>query len=140
MDKVGRRPLPMIGNTGAFVSLVAIVAHFQSGQTDGLLLVGAMCLFVACFAPSMGPNKWVVMSEIFHTRIRSRAMAIATLAVWVTDGIYNQVFLTERESLGIAGTFFISAAVLIPQLFFVWKVMPETKDRTLEEIAHSRDS
>ena len=68
-----------------------------------------MCLFVACFAFSMGPIKWVVMSEIFPTRIRGRAMAIATLAVWITDGIYNQLFPMVRESLGVPGSFFIFA-------------------------------
>jgi hypothetical protein len=85
----------------------------------------------------MGPIKWVVMSEIFPTRIRGRAMAIATLAVWITDGIYNQLFPMVRESLGVPGSFFIFAGVLVPQFFFVWKVMPETKGRTLEEIERS---
>jgi len=85
----------------------------------------------------MGPIKWVIMSEIFPTKIRGRAMAIATLAVWVTDGIYNQFFPLLRNRLGIAGSFFMFSALLIPQLFFVWKVMPETKGRTLEEIERS---
>ena len=137
MDSVGRRPLLFIGNLGAFISLVLVGTLFLTGHTSSLLLVAMMCLFVACFAFSMGPIKWVVMSEIFPTRIRGRAMAIATLAVWVTDGIYNQLFPMVRESIGIAGSFFIFAAVLIPQFFFVWKVMPETKGRTLEEIERS---
>jgi hypothetical protein len=64
-------------------------------------------------------------------------MAIATLAVWVTDGVYNQFFPLLRNWLGISGSFFMFSAVLIPQLFFVWKVMPETKGRTLEEIERS---
>jgi len=137
MDSVGRRPLLFVGNLGAFISLVLVGVLFWTGHTNSLLLVAALCLFVACFAFSMGPIKWVVMSEIFPTRIRGRAMAIATLAVWVTDGIYNQLFPMVRESLGIAGSFFIFAVVLIPQFFFVWKVMPETKGRTLEEIERS---
>jgi MFS transporter, SP family, arabinose:H+ symporter len=137
MDSVGRRPLLLAGNTGAFVALATIGVLFAIGQTKGSLLVGMLCLFVACFAFSMGPIKWVVMSEIFPTRIRGRAMAIATLAVWVTDGIYNQLFPMVRGSLGVAGSFFVFAAVLVPQFFFVWKVMPETKGRTLEEIEQS---
>jgi len=134
MDIAGRRPLLFAGNAGAFVALATIGFLFQRGRTDSTLLVGMMCLFVACFAFSMGPIKWVVMSEIFPTRIRGRAMAIATLAVWVTDGIYNQMFPIVRDSLGVPGSFFVFAAVLLPQFFFVWKVMPETKGRTLEEI------
>lgn len=137
MDSAGRRPLLFIGTAGAFLALAMIGILFQTGHTESMLLVGMMCLFVACFAFSMGPIKWVVMSEIFPTRIRGRAMAIATLAVWITDGIYNQLFPMVRESLGVPGSFFIFAGVLVPQFFFVWKVMPETKGRTLEEIERS---
>lgn len=137
MDSVGRRPLLFIGNTGAFFALASIGFLFQSGYKEGLPLVAMMCLFVACFAFSMGPIKWVVMSEIFPTRIRGRAVAITTLAVWVTDGVYNQIFPMVRNSLGMAGSFFIFAAVLIPQFFFIWKVMPETKRRSLEQIERS---
>jgi len=137
MDIAGRRPLLFIGNAGAFVALTTIGVLFHSGRTEGLFLVGMMCLFIACFAFSMGPIKWVVMSEIFPTRIRGRAMAIVTLSVWLTDGVYNQLFPIVRETLGVAGSFFIFAAVLVPQFFFVWKIMPETKGRTLEEIEAS---
>jgi|ERR1039458_253945 sugar porter (SP) family MFS transporter len=137
MDSVGRRPLLFIGNAGAFLALASIGLLFQSGYTEGPPLVGMMCLFVACFAFSIGPIKWVVMSEIFPTRIRGRAVAIATLAVWVSDGVYNQIFPMVRNSLGMAGSFYIFAAVLIPQFFFIWKVMPETKGRSLEQIERS---
>lgn len=85
----------------------------------------------------MGPIKWVVMAEIFPTSIRGRAMAICTLAVWITDALYNQVFPFVREKLGLADSFFLFAGILVPQFFFVWKIMPETKGRTLEDIAHS---
>jgi len=137
MDSVGRRTLLFIGSTGAFLALASIGFLFQAGYMEGLLLVGMMCLFVACFAFSMGPIKWVVMSEIFPTRIRGRAVAIVTLAVWATDCVYNQIFPMVRNGLGMAGSFFIFAAVLIPQFFFIWKVMPETKGRSLEEIERS---
>jgi len=137
MDIVGRRPLLFVGNAGAFLALATVGYLFQTNHTEGLLLVGMMCLFVACFAFSMGPIKWVVMSEIFPTKIRGRAMAITTLAVWMTDGVYSKLFPIVRESLGVPGSFFIFAGVLIPQFFFIWKVMPETKGRTLEEIERS---
>lgn len=137
MDTAGRRVLLFVGTAGAVFSLTIVGILFHSGQTKGVMIVGALCAFVAFFAISMGPIKWVVMSEIFPTKIRGRAMAIATLAVWVTDGIYNQFFPLLRNRLGISGSFFTFSAVLIPQLFFVWKVMPETKGRTLEEIERS---
>jgi len=92
---------------------------------------------VAFFAFSMGPIKWVVMSEIFPTKIRGRAVAITSLSVWVTDWILNLIFPMIRESMGIAGIFFLFSVFLIPQFFFIWKVMPETKGKTLEEIEQS---
>lgn len=140
MDIAGRRVLLFTGTAGACVALAIIGALFRTGHVQGTALVGMMCLFVACFAFSMGPIKWVVMSEIFPTKIRGRAMAMATFAVWFTDGIYNQFFPLLRDSLGVASTFFIFAVVLIPQFFFIWKIMPETKGRSLEMIERSMSS
>jgi sugar porter (SP) family MFS transporter len=137
MDIAGRRVLLFTGSAGACLALTTIGEFFRTGHVQGTALVGMMCLFVACFAFSMGPIKWVVMSEIFPTKIRGRAMAIATVAVWVTDGIYNLLFPVLRDSSGVASTFFIFALVLIPQFFFIWKVMPETKGQTLEAIERS---
>jgi len=137
MDIAGRRLLLFVGTVGAILSLTVVGILFRTGHTQGIMIVAMLCSFVACFAFSMGPIKWVIMSEIFPTRIRGRAMAIATLAVWVTDIVYNQFFPMLRNWLGISGSFFVFSAVLIPQLFFVWKIMPETKGRTLEEIERS---
>ena len=96
-----------------------------------------ICLFFAFFAFSLGPIKWVMMSEIFPTKIRGRAIAIATTAVWLADSFLNYFFPWARENWGPAVCFFLFAAVLVPQLFFVWLAMPETKSRTLEEIERS---
>lgn len=137
MDIAGRRLLLFVGTVGAFCSLMAIAILFRTGHTEGLMVVAMLCSFVACFAFSMGPIKWVIMSEIFPTKIRGRAMAISTLAVWITDGIYNQFFPMLRNKLGVSGSFAIFATLLLPQLLFIWKVMPETKGRTLEEIERS---
>ena len=137
MDIAGRRLLLFVGTVGACASLSVIGFLFSIGRTEGMMVVGMLCFFVACFAFSMGPIKWVIMSEIFPTKIRGRAMAIATLAVWVTDGIYNQLFPMLRSLLGVSGSFFMFALMLLPQLLFIWKVMPETKGRTLEEIERS---
>jgi SP family arabinose:H+ symporter-like MFS transporter len=134
MDIAGRRPLLFVGTAGAICSLAGVGVLFLSGLTTGLMVVTLLCSFVACFAFSMGPIKWVVMSEIFPTKIRGRAMAIATLAVWTTDIVYNQLFPVLRSRLGVSGIFFLFAVLLLPQLLFIWKVMPETKGRTLEEI------
>jgi MFS family permease len=78
-----------------------------------------------------------MMSEIFPTKIRGRAIAIATVAVWLGDTLTNYLFPWARETWGPAACFFAFALVLVPQLFFARLVMPETKGRTLEEIEHS---
>jgi len=136
MDLSGRRPLLLWGTAGCLLALVLIGCLFRA-QRGEQILVWLMCLFMACFAFSMGPVKWVVMSEIFPTAIRGRAMALATLAVWATDFLCNQAFPPVRDAFGVAGAFFFFAGVLIPQLFFAWKVMPETRGRSLEEIERS---
>jgi MFS family permease len=143
MDKAGRRPLLFIGTLGCSMALTTIGILFMTNNANGGIIVMMICFFMACFAFSIGPIKWVVMSEIFPTKIRGRAVAIATLAVWATDWVYNQLYpvitkdiLFKRvpENMGIGLVFCFFAIVLIPQLIFVWKVMPETKNRTLEEI------
>lgn len=137
MDRAGRRPLLFWGTLGCTGVLAAIGALFASQRSGGPMLVGLICLFFAFFAFSIGPIKWVVMSEIFPTKIRGRAIAIATVAVWLGDTLTNYFFPWAREAWGPALCFFLFAAVLVPQLFFVWLVMPETKGRTLEEIERS---
>lgn len=143
MDRAGRRILLGLGTLGCCIALALLGVLFMSGNSGGMGIILLICLFMACFAFSIGPVKWVVLSEIFPTRIRGRAAAIGTLAVWATDWIYNQAYpvVTENylfkvtdQSTGLGIVFFFFAAVLIPQLYFAWKVMPETKNRSLEEI------
>jgi len=77
------------------------------------------------------------MSEVFPPHIAERAVALSSLAVWTADAILNQLFPIMRGSWGKSMIFYVFAAVLIPQFYFVWKIMPETKGRTLEEIERS---
>ncbi len=137
MDHAGRRRLLFWGNLGCFVSLLALGTLLGRPNSSSALKVAAAATFVACFAFSMGPIKWVFMSEVFPTRIRGRAVAISSLAVWAADAVLNQLFPLMRDAWGKSATFFVFAAVLIPQFFFVWKIMPETKGRSLEEIERS---
>jgi MFS transporter, SP family, arabinose:H+ symporter len=137
MDRAGRRRLLLWGNLGCFLSLIALGVLLGRPDATPTLKVAAAAAFVACFAFSMGPIKWVFMSEVFPTRIRGRAVAISSLAVWTADALLNQVFPLLRDSWGKSATFFTFAAVLIPQFYFVWRIMPETKGRSLEEIEQS---
>jgi MFS family permease len=101
------------------------------------MLIFLMCGFVAFFAFSLGPIKFVFASEIFPTNIRSHAMAVVILSMWAADTIVGQLFPLMRDSLGPSLTFLIFAGVLVPQLFLVWRAMPETARRSLEEIERS---
>ncbi|MGA3170747.1 MAG: sugar porter family MFS transporter [Chthoniobacteraceae bacterium] len=134
MDRVGRRPLLFWGNLGCFISLIFLGALLGRPDSSSALKVAAAATFVACFAFSMGPIKWVFMSEVFPTRIAGRAVAISSLAVWTADAILNQLFPLMRDSWGKSATFHVFAAILIPQFYFAWKIMPETKGQSLEEI------
>ena len=140
MDRAGRRPLLFWGTMGCSVALTGLGALFAFHRTSGMLLVALICLFCAFFAFSIGPVKWVVISEIFPTKIRGRAVAIATVAVWLSDAVTNYLFPWARETWGPAICFFGFALVLVPQVFFSRWVLPETKGRTLEEIECSSPS
>ncbi len=132
VDKLGRRKLLQFGTIGAIACLAGIGASFNSGANTMLIVL--MCAFVAFFAFSLGPIKFIFASEIFPTNIRSHAMAIVILTMWATDTIVGQFTPSLREAVGPSVTFFLFAAILVPQIFMVWKWMPETAGRSLEEI------
>jgi len=132
VDKVGRRKLLQFGTIGAIACLAGIGTSFNSGANTMLIVL--MCAFVAFFAFSLGPIKFIFASEIFPTNIRSHAMSIVILTMWATDTIVGQFTPSLRDAVGPSVTFFLFAAILVPQIFMVWKWMPETAGRSLEEI------
>jgi SP family arabinose:H+ symporter-like MFS transporter len=134
IDRMGRRPLLMIGISGVFTALVLVGLFFYNNVTAGFMLLAFFLMFIACFAFSFGPGTWVVISEIFPTSIRGRAMSIATFSLWMANVIVGQMFPWLLENIGAAGTFWLFAVLCIPALYLVWKVIPETKGKTLEEI------
>ncbi|WP_117232896.1 sugar porter family MFS transporter [Vibrio maerlii] len=134
MDIAGRKKLLLTGTIGVIIAHSLIGMLFLNGQDSGMLLVFLMCAFVAFFAFSMGPIKFVVMNEIFPTKVRGRAVAIATIMVWVCQAFLNQFFPMLREIIPVGAIFLFFAAILIPQIIFTLKVMPETKGMSLEEI------
>jgi SP family arabinose:H+ symporter-like MFS transporter len=134
IDKFGRKPLLIFGTSGMLVSLSAIGLLFALGMAEGILLLSFILVFIASFAASLGPVVWVILSEIYPTRIRGRAMSIATLAVWVGTSIIGQSIPLSLENLGPAVTFWIFALFCIPTIYIGAKLIPETKGKTLEEI------
>ncbi len=134
VDRFGRRPVLLTGCAGAAVALALAGMCFAAGVTDGALIVVLLCMFVAFFAFSLGPIKWIVISEIFPTGVRARAMGIATVAVWVTDIVINQAFPTVRDTFGVSAMFLGCAVFLVIQFVVVLRKLPETKGMPLEQI------
>jgi SP family arabinose:H+ symporter-like MFS transporter len=132
VDKLGRRMLLQIGTVGAIVCLLGIGFSFSNGANN--MLIALMCGFVAFFAFSLGPIKFIFASEIFPTNIRSHAMSIVILTMWLTDTLVGQFTPMVRDGVGPAITFIIFACILAPQILMVWKFMPETAGKSLEEI------
>jgi SP family arabinose:H+ symporter-like MFS transporter len=137
VDKWGRKTLLLFGSAGMGICLLVIGIAFHFNASQGWLLLPFVLLYIACFASSMGPVVWVVMSEIFPTRIRGRAMSIATVVLWISCYAVSQTFPMFVESVGSALTFWLYMVMAVVTFFFVLKVVPETRGRTLEEIESS---
>jgi SP family xylose:H+ symportor-like MFS transporter len=139
VDKIGRKPLMMIGSTGMGISLLALGLSAFLQKTELYVLV-FMLGYIACFALSVGPVTWVILSEIFPTRIRGRAMAIATVCLWMANYVISQTFPMMDENTWLlakfhhAFPFWLYGVFCVALLAFVWRFLPETKGKTLEEI------
>jgi SP family xylose:H+ symportor-like MFS transporter len=142
VDRLGRKPLLIFGAGGMAIALIGLGWAAYSGTTAAWVLVFILG-FIACFALSMGPVVWVVLSEIFPTRIRGRAMAIATLLLWASNYLVSQTFPMISEDPWLISTFHHAFPFWLYALFCVITVIvvaafvPETKGRTLEDIEQS---
>ncbi|QNK61531.1 sugar porter family MFS transporter [Pedobacter sp. PAMC26386] len=134
VDKMGRRPLYIIGSLGATLSLFFTGWCFYTGATNNIALVISIILFLACFAFSIGPLKFVIASEIFPTRIRGRAMGLSIMVMWTADTIVGQLTPLLLGSVGAATTFWFFASCCLVSFLVVFKMVPETKGKSLEEV------
>jgi len=133
VDTLGRRPLLFIGNAGICCTLFLIGYFFTDAAFSETGLLIAISCFVACFAFSMGPIPWIVMAELFPTKVRGQAMALATFSLFGANWIIAQLFPISMEHLGESLTFWLLALITLPTFFFVRKYLPETKGKALEE-------
>ncbi|WP_326564048.1 sugar porter family MFS transporter [Micromonospora peucetia] len=148
LDRLGRRPLLLVGLLGMAVSLVVVSISFakmspgaeRAGATGhhptdaGIFLLVGVVMFVAFYAMSIGPAAWTVINEIFPGRIRGRCVAIATATHWGTEYLVTQFFLSMLDALGRSGVFALFAGTCVIGFLFIWRYLPETKGKTLEEI------
>ena len=138
VDRFGRKPLMIIGGVGMAISMVALGFSFYFGKIGVVALI-FMLTYTASFAMSWGPVTWVLLSEIFPNSIRS-AMSIAVAAQWIANLIVSWTFPMLNDNLALTASFnhgfayWIYGVMGILSALFIWKMVPETKGKTLEEI------
>ncbi|HLO60041.1 MAG TPA: D-xylose transporter XylE [Bacteroidales bacterium] len=132
VDKWGRKPLLMVGSIGMAIGMFAIgaLAFFNVIGIGTLIFI---IIYTASFMMSWGPICWVLISEIFPNKIRGRAVAIAVAAQWAANYLISSTYPAMME-LSSAGTYWFYGAMSILSFIFVWKMVPETKGKTLEEM------
>jgi len=134
IDHFGRKPLLLTGVIGMMASLLCIAGFFMAGSHSSALLVVCILLYVTFFAFSFGCVTWTILAEFYPTHIRGRAMSIATLLLWSGTFVIGQAFPWLLETLGGSGAFLVFACMCVPAILITWKLLPETKGKTLEEI------
>jgi len=116
------------------LSFILLGAAFKFQLFSGSLILLFTLLYIAFFAMTLGPIVWVVIAEIFPTRIRGRAMAIATVALWLADFAVSLTFPVIADKLHESFAFWLYAGMCLINFVFIWAVLPETKGKSLEEI------
>jgi len=137
LDRVGRRPLLLSGLVGMVLSLGALGLAFALPNLQrqlGWIAVGSLMMYVGAFAIGLGPVFWLLISEIYPLKIRGLAMSMATVANWGVNLLVALTFLTLIQLLGRPGTFWLYGLVGVGAWLFAYRLVPETKGRSLEEI------
>jgi sugar porter (SP) family MFS transporter len=139
VDRLGRKPLLYAGVGGMTVSLFVLSLCFHNqaalGSSLGVIATACLMVYITCFAFSMGPIAWILVSEVFPLRVRGRGVAAATLGSGTSNFLVSLTFLSLIKAAGNALTFAIYGVFCILTLFFVRFVIPETKGRELESIS-----
>ncbi|XP_052200828.1 probable polyol transporter 4 [Diospyros lotus] len=137
IDRVGRKPLlyaSTIGMTSCLFGIGVTLSLLKNTQVGIGLAILFVCGNVAFFSVGLGPVCWVVASEIYPLRLRARASALGSVGNRVSSGLVSMSFLSISNAITVAGTFFVFSAVSALAVAFVYKCVPETKGRTLEQI------
>jgi sugar porter (SP) family MFS transporter len=143
IDRVGRRPLLIIGNLGMMISLACLSLSFLLHANADILRwigVGSTFTFVSFFAISLGPIFWIIISEVYPLRIRGFAMSFATAIAWVSNLIVSFTFPVMLAKFGVGATFAGYTLIALASLVFSCVMVPETKGLSLEEIERQERS
>lgn len=134
IDRLGRKPLLLFGIAGVGVMLTAAGALMAMENVSPLWLIVVFAIDLACFNLSYGPICWVIVSEVFPTTIRGRAMSISIFSLWIGCTLVAQTFPPLLEMIGASWVFWLYAMTTLPAFVFVLLFVPETKGQTLEQI------
>jgi MFS transporter, SP family, xylose:H+ symportor len=133
VDRFGRRALMLFGCAGIALFHTVLGVTYRVGTKGLLILLITLCT-IACYALSLAPVTWVLISEIFPNRIRGLGVSISVSALWLASFLLTFTFPILNHGLGTAGTFWIYGAICMAGFLFVLARVPETKGKTLEEI------
>lgn len=140
IDHFGRKKLALTSLFGVVVSLVILAWSFMGGSSDpnngfyGWLAIVGLSLYIAFFAPGMGPVPWTVNSEVYPQAYRGMCGGMGATVNWISNLIVAQTFLTVADLLGAGPTFLILAGIAVAAVVFVVVCVPETKGLTFEEV------
>lgn len=133
VDRLGRRALMLIG-AGGLAAIYLMLGACYYFQVSGIFMVVLVVLAIACYAMSLGPVTWVLLSEIFPGKIRGIAMAASTFALWMGSFTLTYSFPFLNQGLGTYGTFWIYTAICALGFVYFYRVLPETKGKSLEDL------
>jgi MFS transporter, SP family, galactose:H+ symporter len=133
VDRLGRRFLLLLGTAGMGVALTLVGLAFQR-RTTGKAVFYAVVVYIVFFGIGLGPVVWLLISEIYPTKIRGKAMSLATLTVWGANWVVAGTFLSLIHGVGFSGTFWIYAVICLFAFLFCLAFVPETKNKSLEDI------
>jgi len=137
LDRWGRRVILMTASGGMALALACLVIGLNVHGAPPSLMLLSILFYVAFFAFGMGPGPWLIISEIFPTKVRGRAASIATATLWSGALLVTFTFLSLVNVLKLWGIFAVFGALSFICFLYVWKAVPETKGRTLEQIQES---
>lgn len=137
LDRVGRRPLLLLGIAGMGLSLTHLGYLFGVSNVPRNAILFDVIAYLASFAVGLGPIFWLLISEIYPTTVRGQAMSLSSVVIWLSDLLVTMTFLSLVEGLGARASFWLYSGACLVALVFSGRMVPETKGRTLEEIETS---
>jgi MFS transporter, SP family, arabinose:H+ symporter len=133
VDRLGRKALMLMG-AGGLAGIYAVLGGLYFFHIQGLPLLIMVVATIACYSMSLAPVTWVILSEIFPNNVRGTAMSVATFSLWAACFVLTYTFPVLNQLLKASGTFWLYGVICVMGFVFIWKKLPETKGKSLEEI------